>query len=494
MGIIARQSTYTTVIFAVGIALGYLNMVVLFPHFMPEAQFGLVRVLIAFALIFIQFAGLGLPYTIVRFFPDFKDPERGHKGLLTLGLLVALIGFAVVALLFLAFKGTILGIYSENAPLFTRYHLWVLPIAFSLLIFEILEYYSRAHLQITFPNLAREVLLRLFTMGSLLAFAAGWINFNGFLLLFSFGYASQVILLLGFLYKQGNLYLKRDFSFLSANRLRTIGTYAGFSMLTTGSSLVLINIDTIMIGSLVGLEAVALYTVAFFIGSVIMIPQRAIGQISMGIASEAWAANDMDKLGRLYKNSAKHQLLIGGWFFVMIWANTANLFTFLPANYGDGTYVILFIALGKLVATFTGINNEILITSGRYRFNLYAMLALIALTIATNFWLIPLYGITGAALATALSVTLFNLTKLVFIHAVYKLHPLTLELGITAALVLILGIGVTFLPTLFTPWIDIIVKCVAITMLFAAFAWVFRISPEGMDMVRTILGRVRKGF
>ena len=46
MGIIMKQSLRTSVLSYIGIALGYVNVVLLFPVFLSPEEFGLTRVLL----------------------------------------------------------------------------------------------------------------------------------------------------------------------------------------------------------------------------------------------------------------------------------------------------------------------------------------------------------------------------------------------------------------------------------------------------------------
>jgi O-antigen/teichoic acid export membrane protein len=48
---------------------------------------------------------------------------------------------------------------------------------------------------------------------------------------------------------------------------------------------------------------------------------------------------------------------------------------------------------------------------------------LVVITIASNLILIPKYGIDGAAMATAISVLLFNLIRLILIKVKMNMHP-----------------------------------------------------------------------
>jgi O-antigen/teichoic acid export membrane protein len=58
-----------------------------------------------------------------------------------------------------------------------------------------------------------------------------------------------------------------------------------------------------------------------------------------------------------------------------------------------------------------GVNTEIILNSPYYRFNLISILLLGMISFTANYLLIPVYGLTGAAAGSTLSILLFNLLK-----------------------------------------------------------------------------------
>ena len=80
MGIIARQATLNTLLAYIGIALGFVNVVVLYPRVLQADEFGLTRLLVSIATIAAQVAQLGAENTVIRYFPYFRDPARDHRG------------------------------------------------------------------------------------------------------------------------------------------------------------------------------------------------------------------------------------------------------------------------------------------------------------------------------------------------------------------------------------------------------------------------------
>lgn len=78
----------------------------------------------------------------------------------------------------------------------------------------------------------------------------------------------------------------------------------------------------------------------------------------------------------------------------------------------------------------TGFNGNIISMSKYYRYNIVFMIFLAVLTIGLNYYFLQHtgLGIAGVALATAISLTLYNIVKISFNYYKFKVHPLTIEM------------------------------------------------------------------
>ena len=85
-------------------------------------------------------------------------------------------------------------------------------------------------------------------------------------------------------------------------------------------------------------------------------------------------------------------------------------------EYAEGKIIILILGLARLVDMLTGTNTEIIGFSHHYRANLYMLLLLSVVNIALNLVLIKSYGSVGSACATLISMTVFNVAKLIYIY------------------------------------------------------------------------------
>src|ERR1041384_8553365 len=95
MGIVVRQSIFTTIISYAGVLVGYINVLYLFPKFLEPDQVGLLRSIQDAAILFSPFAQFGLAHSILRFYPQLVKDKSAQGGFMSLVLLLSLGGFVI---------------------------------------------------------------------------------------------------------------------------------------------------------------------------------------------------------------------------------------------------------------------------------------------------------------------------------------------------------------------------------------------------------------
>jgi O-antigen/teichoic acid export membrane protein len=202
--------------------------------------------------------------------------------------------------------------------------------------------------------------------------------------------------------------------------------------------------------------------------------------------------DDRKQIEILYKKSSLTQLVIGGLLFVLIWFNIENIFKIIPHGneYAQGMWVVFFIGLGKIFDMSTGINQEIVGTSKYYKIDLafYPILGLVA--IGANMYFIPKYGITGAAIAAAISVLLFNTVRFFFLLFAMKIQPFsvgTLKALLVFAIVFIVNY---FLPHIQNHFIlDSCYRSIVIGAIFIASVLTLKVSEDIDMLVQNVIRR-----
>ena len=96
MGVIRNQSIKNSASFYIGMTIGAVNTILIYPNVFndqPE-HWGLLSILVAYATLIGTFSSLGIPKTFIRFFPAII--EKGQ--LYFLSLIIPLFGFLLSCL------------------------------------------------------------------------------------------------------------------------------------------------------------------------------------------------------------------------------------------------------------------------------------------------------------------------------------------------------------------------------------------------------------
>ena len=95
MGVVIRQSFITTVLTYVGVVIGYVNVLILFPKFLTPEEIGLVRLIPSAAFLLLPLAQLGLAQCTVRYYPAFEKKKNGPGELLAFGFIGVTVGYLI---------------------------------------------------------------------------------------------------------------------------------------------------------------------------------------------------------------------------------------------------------------------------------------------------------------------------------------------------------------------------------------------------------------
>lgn len=181
MGIVKRNSITITILSYLGIVVGYVNKILLFPNFLSEEQVGLANILVSMAVMYAQFSAMGINSTIVKFFPFFRTPDRRHNGFFFWTALGVSLGFVLFTTLFLIFREPVTEYYAQKSPLLSKYYLLLIPLGFTTLFFNFFTAWLQALYKTVVSSFVYEVALRLLVTAEISLYALGAIDFEQFI-------------------------------------------------------------------------------------------------------------------------------------------------------------------------------------------------------------------------------------------------------------------------------------------------------------------------
>ena len=478
MGIIVNQSVKGTIYTYIGVILGFITTGILLQKIFETDQVGLLKIIVAYASLASQFGTLGFTGVAIRLFPFFKDPTSGHHGFLPLALITGIIGFLITLVLYLLFKDWFIAFCSEKSALLIEYLNYLIVLIFFQIFFTLLDSYYTALLNSIHGTFLREVLQRILIIAGIGLYYFDLINFHQFVVSYVVSMSLPTVVIIYTLIREKQFFLKTDFEFLRKPLLKSVGLMALFSILNGVSAMVIQNVDTIMVNAMTGLSATGIYSVCFYFGLIIGVPSRAILKITNIVSAESWKNGDMDNIKMIYEKSCIILFILGLILFLGLWANIDNIFHILRPEYLEGKWVIFFIGLGSLIDMSTGANSSILGSSKYYKVQTVFLIVLVVSLVLTNLLLIPTFGITGAAIGGAVSLSILNLLRFLFLYYKFDLQPFNFKFIVVGAIGAAAYWLTSILPPLSNFIMDIIVRSAILTLLFSLPVYLLKISPD----------------
>ena len=192
----------------------------------------------------------------------------------------------------------------------------------------------------------------------------------------------------------------------------------------------------------------------------------------------------------MYKKTAINQFLIGGAIFVLTWASIDNFFQLQRDVYVEGKWVFFLLGLSRVLNLLFGVNNQIINITKYYRFDSYSSIVLVVFTFISNWVMIRWMGIEGAALATTISLVLFNVIRSYYIFRKLGIHPFSPN---TVKLVIILTVSFVIgnlLPHLSNIYLDTIYRSMIVCACFGIPIYYFKISEDINQIINVNLRNI----
>lgn len=481
MGIVFNQSLRNTLVLILGFAIGGVNVLFLYTHFLDAEYFGLITFLLSSANLVMPLLVFGMQHTIVKFFTSY-DQKQQRDDFLVITLFLPLLVILPLGFLGTVFYRHIAEFLSRENVIIEQYTWLIFILAVCMGYFEVFYAWSRVQLRSVFGGFVREIFARVFVTFLLLAVYLGWIDNEGFVYAVVWVYFLRMLIMLFYALR---LYMPRFRGFRMPDNMREILTFSFYIILAGSAGTIVLEIDKFMIPQMTDISQVAYYSVGVYIASVIAIPNRAMQQIINPITARELNANNLPEVGSLYQRSSLNLLIVGGLLFLLINANIREIYQFIDRpEYAAGMFIVLVISISELVKLSLGTNGAILTNSSLYRVLFYLSLAMAVSVFILNRLLIEQLGIDGAALATLIVVVAFSAIKVYYVYRKLGMQPFTGKTGVLVVLIAVVFVIFYLLEFDLHPLIAILIKGALITVVFLFSVLRMRISEDMTDFIR----------
>ena len=489
MGIVRRQSALNLIWSYLGVGLGYVNKVILFAEILSKSQFGLLELLLTFMTVGTELALLGSPKIITRFFPHHRNHPFREGSLMFFLAVYSLAGFLLLALALLLFQPWLVGAYQENSPLFVGAYGYVLPITLAYMLYRVLGGISASLFRSVIPTMAFEVALKLVVTALILVYWAGWMSFDALVLSYVLAHFIPALIVLADLLRH-HLKWKVDWQIFRSRSGRLMIQYGLYSTLSDATAILVQRMDILVVALLIGEMEAGTFAIAAYFGSLIVKSSRSTNVILGPLIATRLKERKMDEVAMLYRKTALNDLLIGGFFLIMMTVNIGPFFDWLP-KHGGAKFPAMILGLALLLNMFTGPHRLLILNSRLFRFDLYANIVMLMLATALDFWLVAAMGMIGAALATLLVTVLYNVVMMLFVQRKMGLLPISWKNFLwLACLLLIAGAGLA-VPDMAHPVFTMAARTTVAGLLYALLVLGLRPSPDLLGLVQLGLAKLR---
>ncbi|WP_176223935.1 flippase [Thalassobacillus devorans] len=245
-------------------------------------------------------------------------------------------------------------------------------------------------------------------------------------------------------------------------------SFGGWMVIGVIIAQLLYQADVIMVRTMLSSYDVGLYKAALSASQILWIVPQVVQSAVVPAFSELWALNQIQRISRISSDLMKYVtlglILLGGGLFVLA---EPFIFLYFGEEFINAKIPLQILIIGTIGFGISRITVPLFQVSNKLKMNIYGGVIAVILNIGLNMVLIPSWGITGAALGTAISYFSLLITKYFFIK----------KIGITLSIQFIkfITLTTTYILLLFfisTFFVNVVVK-ILVTALLGFFFFIF---------------------
>ncbi len=252
----------------------------------------------------------------------------------------------------------------------------------------------------------------------------------------------------------------------------------------------------VLLGSLAALSQTGAYVTSKRISLAPSAINVALNQVYSPMASNLYLQNRREELTTLFKSMGKWSFTLAFPLFCLQVMFPKEILSIFGSDFRDASTALVVLAFSVLFIFGTGPVTTTLILTGRSRLAFYDYIAVVAAEIALGFWLIPRYGILGAAVAHLVGTALNNLLPLGQVWSASRLHPYRLDywkpivagfasVGVARAVIAFTGVG--------TGVVAAAVAVVVVGLVYLGLLLLLGLGPEDRAAIGALTGRLTRG-
>lgn len=186
-------------------------------------------------------------------------------------------------------------------------------------------------------------------------------------------------------------------------------------MLAQSGQFIMAWTDKLMLGGISSAQEVGVYDVAFKLSMIVNIALTSITSITAPKFAELFAIKDFERLEKVVNQSTKLIFWSSIPILIGLFLSSFFILGFFGDEFEQGRMAFYLLSLATMISAFSGPAGNLLQMTGKQVIFMNVLFVGAVINIALNFYLIPIYGIEGAALASMGSIIFWNLTMVYYV-------------------------------------------------------------------------------
>lgn len=415
---IARGGGLFTGAFVISNFLGFVTNLLL-ARLLGTSQYGLYAYANTLVSVFSTIAELGSGVSLQRYLPAFTNDADRQRGIVGLAYATVAIGGTLVAGIVVVSSETISSLTLDNTTFVTTLQILSILIPLDALIRTV----SNTFRGIKLPGYHLGVQRVLRPIARLIATGVSvYLGFTITGVVASLVVASGIVLILGLIVLVARTVIRPTLNISKADAVSFYNHSIPLSFSRLGA-LLYRRADILVVGYFLSATAVGVYNIAVILTQFVVFPVSAVNQIFPAVASQLYSQGDKTELQAVYSIVTRWSLTGALFISVTEIVYRRELLGLFGESFAAGAGVLVIFAVGQAVNAGAGPSNYVLMMTDNQYFVLINQITLGVLNIVLNIYFISLFGILGAAIATASVLALQNIVQVIEIWHFERLFP-----------------------------------------------------------------------
>jgi len=381
-------------------------------------------------------SSLGLPQGITRYVPRYDDIEEQRHIVLTGFVLATLTSTVLVAGILVFSEAIAVEVFDEPrlTAVLRILAMLLLLITYKQLFVSVFRALSMTRERVLIQDVLFPVSKFVFISGAVVVGFGLTGAATGFLFAGVLSVAASAYLL----YSRTDLFPKFE---PSKMRTREILAFSAPLVISSAYGTVLNYGDTFLAGLFLSSASVGIYQISYIIAKLQTSVLAAFGFLFFPLFSRFESNGEIEKLIEFTKLVTKMMVFLTVPVYLTIVLFPEQILSLFGQDYTTGSDVLILLATGILFHTVLGLTGQALMSFGYTKVVMVISSVSAVMNLVLNFYLIPVYGLLGAAFASALA---YSSTMGVFTVVLYRwedIHPfskgLWTILGFTGLLIIL---------------------------------------------------------